>query len=164
MFSCFANDGNLIFSLMIKTEIIGFCQKINRIVKLVEQSDTLTQLQRRCGRGCCKSGFFCHSDFLSPYFSEYTNGEPLITNFRFIDPPNKQTKNKSHFGAVSQQRLILQLLTLSGVWSSHITCIEFLINNTSISYRLRKQNIFFKWRCNRLYNMFALASKQDGVI
>jgi hypothetical protein len=28
---------------MIKTEIIGFCQKINRIVKLVEMSDTLTK-------------------------------------------------------------------------------------------------------------------------
>ena len=28
---------------MIKTEIIGFCQKINRIVKLVELSDILTQ-------------------------------------------------------------------------------------------------------------------------
>ena len=63
-----------------------------------------------------KSGFYLAPQiFKSPYFSEYTNGEPLITNFRFIDPPNKQTKNKSHFGAVSQQRLILQLLTLSGV-------------------------------------------------
>jgi hypothetical protein len=37
------NDGNLIVSPMIKTEIIGFDQKINRAVKLVELSDTLTQ-------------------------------------------------------------------------------------------------------------------------
>jgi hypothetical protein len=39
---------------LIKTEIIGFCQKINRIVKLVELADTLTQKRRwrhgRCGR------------------------------------------------------------------------------------------------------------------
>ena len=60
--------------------------------------------------------------------------------------------------------LILQLLTQSGVWNYHITCIELLINNTSISYRLSKQSIFFKWRCNRLYNIFALASMQDDVI
>jgi hypothetical protein len=32
---------------MNKTEIIGFCQKINRIVKLVELSDTLTQKRHR---------------------------------------------------------------------------------------------------------------------
>ena len=32
---------------MIKTEIIGFGQKINRAVKLVELSDTLTQNRRR---------------------------------------------------------------------------------------------------------------------
>jgi hypothetical protein len=31
---------------MIKTEIIGFCQKINRIIKLVELSVTLTQKWR----------------------------------------------------------------------------------------------------------------------
>ena len=72
--------------------------------------------------------FFCPSDFLSPYFFEYTNDEPLKTNFRFIDPSpqkpqnktkrnkiKKQTKNKSHFGAVSPQRLILRLITQSGV-------------------------------------------------
>ena len=105
---------------MIKTEIIGFCQKINRIVKLVELSGTLTKQWRGSHGHCSREGggariFFCPSDFLSPYFFEYTNDEPLKTNFRFIDPPNKQTKNKSHFGAVSQQRLILQLLTLSGV-------------------------------------------------
>jgi hypothetical protein len=35
--------------------------------------------------------------------------------------------------------------------------------NTSISYRLSKQNIFLKWRCNRLYNIFALASMQDDT-
>jgi hypothetical protein len=53
----------------------------------------------------------CPSDILSPCFSEYTNNEPLKTNFRFIDPPPKknQTKNKSHFGAVSPQKFILQL-------------------------------------------------------
>ena len=53
----------------------------------------------------------------------YTNDEPLKTNFRFIDPPPKkktqsktnQNKYKSHFGAVSPQRLILQLFTQSGV-------------------------------------------------
>jgi hypothetical protein len=56
------------------------------------------------------------------------------------------------------------LITQSGVWNYHITCIEFLINNTSISYRLSKQNIFFKWRCNRLYNIVVLASMQDDVI
>jgi hypothetical protein len=39
---------------MIKTEIIGFCQKINRIVKLVELSDPLTR-KRRHG-GCCRGG------------------------------------------------------------------------------------------------------------
>ena len=66
------------------------------------------------GEGGDKSGFFCPSDFfLSPYFSEYTNDEPLKTNFRFIDPTpspyqkkkqnKKQTKNKSHFGAVSPE-------------------------------------------------------------
>jgi hypothetical protein len=38
---CFANDGKLIVSPMIKTDIIGFGQKINRTVKLVELSDTL---------------------------------------------------------------------------------------------------------------------------
>jgi len=39
------------------------------------------------GRGCWgKSVFFCPSDVLSPYFSEYTNDEPLKINFRFIDP------------------------------------------------------------------------------
>jgi len=118
------------------------------------------------GRG--KSVFFCPSDFLSPYFSDYTKDESLKTNFRFIDPTPKktqnktkqkqiETKNKSHFGAVSPQRFILQLLTQSGVWNYHIT-------NTSISYRLIKQNIFFKWRSNRLYNIFALASMQDDVI
>jgi len=41
---------------MIKTEIIGFCQKINRKNKLVELSDTLTQKRcrrhGRCGRVC----------------------------------------------------------------------------------------------------------------
>jgi len=56
-------------------------------------SDTLTQ--KRCRRhGRCGIGvrarvcFFCPSDFLSPYFSEYTNDEPLKINVRFIDPPN----------------------------------------------------------------------------
>jgi len=70
---------------MIKTEIIGFCQKINRIVRLVELSDPLTR-KRRHG-GCCRGGgggqeccFFCPSDFLSPYCCEYTNDEPLRTN------------------------------------------------------------------------------------
>ena len=59
---------------------------------------------------------FLPSDFLSPYLSDYTN-ESLKTNFRFIDPPpkKKQIKNKSHFGAVSPKRLILQLLPQSGV-------------------------------------------------
>ena len=49
--------------------------------------DTLTQKRRRrygsCGRGVCG---FCPSDVLSSYFSEYTNDEPLKTNFMFIDP------------------------------------------------------------------------------
>jgi hypothetical protein len=75
------------------------------------------------GRGEGQEFFFCPSDFLSPYFSEYTDDEPLKTNFRFIDPPPKkktqsktnQNKYKSHFGAVSPQRLILQLFTQSGV-------------------------------------------------
>jgi hypothetical protein len=40
---------------MIKTEIIGFCQKINRIVKLMELSDTITQKWRR-GHGRCGKG------------------------------------------------------------------------------------------------------------
>jgi hypothetical protein len=105
--------------------------------------------------GWGKSVFFCPSDVLSPYFSEYTNDEPLKMNFRFID-----STPQSHFGAISPHRLTLQLLTQSWVWNYHITCIEFLINNTSISYRLNKQSIFFKWRCNRLYNIFALASMQ----
>ena len=113
---------------MIKTEIIGFCQKINRIVKLLELSDTLTQKRRRrygrCWQG--EEGTRVVSVpliFLSPYFPKYTNDEPLKTNFRFIDPPPKkktqsktnQNKYKSHFGAVSPQRLILQLFTQSGV-------------------------------------------------
>ena len=100
---------------MIKTDIIGFGQKINRTVKLVELSDTLTQNRRRrhgrvegCGGaggavGALQECFFCPSYFLSPYFSKYTNDETLKTNFKFIDPPPqiKKTKNKSHFGAVS---------------------------------------------------------------
>ena len=65
--------------------------------------------------------------FLSPYFSVYTNDEPLKINFRGIDslplPPKKnpktknqkKTKNKSHFGAVSPQRLIFQFLAQSGI-------------------------------------------------
>ena len=40
---------------MIKTEIIGFGQKINRAVKLVELSDTLTQNRRR-RHGRCRGG------------------------------------------------------------------------------------------------------------
>jgi hypothetical protein len=57
---------------MIKTEIIGFCQKINSIVILVELSDTLTHTWRRrhgrCGmgegRGKCFLGFvFCPQIF-----------------------------------------------------------------------------------------------------
>jgi hypothetical protein len=51
------------FIIMIKTEIIGFDQKINRAVKLVELSDTLTQKRHlrhgRCGREGGKSVFFC---------------------------------------------------------------------------------------------------------
>ena len=49
---------------MTKTEIIFFCQKINRIVKLLELSDTLTQKRRR-RYGRCWQGeegarvFFC---------------------------------------------------------------------------------------------------------
>ena len=76
---------------MIKTEIIGFGQKINRAVKLVELSDTLTQNRRRrhgrCRGGAVQECFFCPSYFLSPYFSKYTNDETLKTNFKFIDPP-----------------------------------------------------------------------------
>ena len=52
---CSANDGNLIVSPMIKTDIIGFGQKINRTVKLVELSDTLTQY-RRWRHGWCRGG------------------------------------------------------------------------------------------------------------
>jgi hypothetical protein len=91
---------------MTKTEIICFCQKINRIVKLLELSDTLTQKRRR-RYGRCWQGeegtrvVVVPLIFLSPYFPKYTNDEPLKTNFRFIDPPQKtpektQTKNKSH--------------------------------------------------------------------
>ena len=86
---------------MIKTEIIGFGQKINRTVKLVELSDTLTQNRpRRHGRcrrggggwgwragGAVQECFFCPSYFLSPYFSKYTNDDTLKTNFKFIAPP-----------------------------------------------------------------------------
>ena len=76
---------------MIKTEIIGFGQKINRTVKLVALSDTLTQYRRRrhgrcrCGEGggTVQECFFCPSYFLSPYFSKYTNDETLKTNFKF---------------------------------------------------------------------------------
>jgi hypothetical protein len=75
------------------------------------------------GQGCF---FLAPQIFKSPYFSEYTNDATLKTNFRFIDPPPPQKKNKkkkqkqikikSHVGAVSpQKRLILQLLTQSGV-------------------------------------------------
>jgi hypothetical protein len=48
------------------------------------------------GRGGT-SGFFCPSEFSSPHFYEYTNDEPLKTNFRFIDPtpsPQKRTRLK----------------------------------------------------------------------
>ena len=48
---------------MIKTDIIGFGQKINRKVKLVELSDTLTQKRRRrygrCGKGVGVLGQEC---------------------------------------------------------------------------------------------------------
>ena len=152
MFTAFANDGNLIFSLMIKTEIIGFCQNINRIVKLVELSDTLTQI------------FKAHMFLKILMMSHWKQISGLLTP----RPPQKKTRLKiNHILVqfpVSPQRLILRLLTQSGVWNYHITCIEFLIYNTAISYRLTKQNIFFKWRCNRLYNIFALASMQDDVI
>ena len=40
---------------MFKTEIIGFGQKINRAVNLVELSDTLTQNRRR-RHGQCRGG------------------------------------------------------------------------------------------------------------
>ena len=40
---------------MIKTEIIGFDQKINRVVKLVDVSDTLAQNRRR-RHGRCRGG------------------------------------------------------------------------------------------------------------
>ena len=97
---------------MIKTEIIGFGQKINRTVKLVELSDTLTQYRGGGGGwgvgGAVQECFFCPSYFLSPYFSKYTNDDTLNTYFKFIGPPPpppppqiKKTKNKSHFGAVS---------------------------------------------------------------
>ena len=49
---------------MTKTEIVFFCQQINRIVKLLELSDTLTQKRRR-RYGRCWQGeegarvFFC---------------------------------------------------------------------------------------------------------
>ena len=43
---------------MIKTDIIGFGQKINRTVKLVELSDTLTQNRRR-SHGRCRGGWGC---------------------------------------------------------------------------------------------------------
>ena len=79
-------------------------------------------------------------------------------------PTNRLKLNHILVQFLHRDRLTLQLLTQSGVCNYHITCIEFLINNTSISYRLSKQNIFFKWRCNRLYNIFALASMQDDVI
>ena len=52
---------------------------------------------------------------------EYTNDEPLKTNFRFIDTPPTTTKKKpkqnktKQQGAVSPKRLILQLLTKSGL-------------------------------------------------
>ena len=59
---------------MNKTDIIGFCQKIRRIVKLVVLSDTLTQ--KRC---------WMHGRFGG--WGGYTNDEPLKTNFRFTDPP-----------------------------------------------------------------------------
>ena len=82
---------------MIKTEIIGFGQKINRTVKLVELSDTLTQYRGGGGGGAVQECFFCPSYFLSPYFSKYTNDDTLKTNFKFIDtppppppPPNKK--------------------------------------------------------------------------
>ena len=61
---------------MIKTEIIGFCQKINGIVKLMELSDTITQKWRR-GHGRCGKGdggigarviFVCSSDLKAHFF------------------------------------------------------------------------------------------------
>jgi hypothetical protein len=81
----------------------------------MELSDTITQKWRR-GHGRCGKGdggvgarviFVCPSDFESPFFSKYTNDEPLKINFRFSDP------------------------------NPYITCIEFLFNNTSISYRCK---------------------------
>ena len=55
---------------MIKTEIIGFGQKINRTVKLVELSDTLTQYRRR-RHGRCRGGGVragrCKSAFFAPH-------------------------------------------------------------------------------------------------
>ena len=62
-----------IFSLMIKTEIIGFCQKINRIVKLVELSGTLTKQWRGSHGHCSREGggariFFLPLRFFKPIF------------------------------------------------------------------------------------------------
>ena len=59
-----------VFCFIYKIVIIIFCL-------LMVLFDGLTTLK--------SSGFFCPSDFLSPYFFEYTNDDPLKTNFRFID-------------------------------------------------------------------------------
>jgi hypothetical protein len=42
----------------------------------------------------------------------------------------------------------------------HIICLVKIVANAFLS----KQNIFFKWRCNRLYNIVALALMHDDVI
>jgi hypothetical protein len=44
------------------------------------------------GGGGDKSGFFCPSDLLSPYYSEYTNDEPqrpqaLVSFKKYMPPP-----------------------------------------------------------------------------
>ena len=136
---------------MIKTEIIGFCQKINRIVKLVELSDTLTKnsvggMNAVAGRGwgvLGQEGFFPLRLFKPIFFWIYWWWTTEKKRRFLPPPPPPKSLKKSYFGGVSPQRLILQLLTQSGVCNYHIsTCIVFLINNISISYRLSKHNIF----------------------
>ena len=81
---------------MIKTEIIGFCQKINRIGKLVELSDTLTNngvggMDAVAKRGCWDKRFlFAHQISYAHIFLKILQ---ILDRMFTIRTKCKQTKN-----------------------------------------------------------------------
>ena len=72
-------------------------QSIGHIIKHGVESGVNFGVVFQKWKGGGMSVFFCPSEFSSPHFYEYTNDEPLKTNFRFIDPtpsPQKKTRLK----------------------------------------------------------------------